>query len=200
MVAPASLPSLYDALAPVYDRWQRSGDELVRQTVETITSYAAFVELERQRERLCQRVLRSMERRIEACDLRQRGRLLRDRANGRQIMWLMQRRQWNERFQLAQNRVIDTHRPFESNTAVNDAMADSGDAVPRKIMVDEMQQERRRTDVIECARWPCTLADDDTCRIARDELRLFGQPFDLPADVSHKRGVFDRIHRELDAR
>ena len=69
--------------------------------MEPVTSYAAFVELERQRERLRQRLLRSVERCIEASDLRQRGRLLRDRANRRQIMRLMQRRQWNQHFQVA---------------------------------------------------------------------------------------------------
>src|SRR5439155_22453823 len=111
------------------DRWQFARDEFVRQPMETVTSYAALMELEWQRERLCQRPLRPVKRRIEARDLRQRGRLLRDRAYRRQIVRLMQRRQGDQPLQLAQNLIVDAHRPFEPNPAMNDTMADGGDAV-----------------------------------------------------------------------
>src|SRR5438477_261769 len=55
-----------------------------------------------------------------------------------------------------------------------DKMADRGDAVPRKIALDEIQQKRRCGDVIERLRRPCVLPDDDAGSIARNEPRAFG--------------------------
>src|SRR5436190_24122016 len=98
---------------------------------------------------------------------------------------------------LAQDVVIDAHWSLESHAAVDDTMAHSSNPIAPQIAFDEMPQVRRRTGVIECTRCPCVLADDDTRGIARDELRLFGQFFDLPADLERERRAVDPIQREL---
>jgi len=58
--------------------------------VESIASHAGVVRLGRQREPLGDVRTGAMERGIEACDLRKIGESLLERADRRQVVWLVQ--------------------------------------------------------------------------------------------------------------
>ena len=75
---------------------------LIGKTVETIAPYATLSDRRRQRERLRNLVLGTMEGRVEASDLRQFRPPLVDQANRNKIVWLMQRGEWDEFFELGE--------------------------------------------------------------------------------------------------
>ena len=70
------------------------------------------------------RVVVAVKRGIEAGDLRKRRKVGQQRADRRQIMRLMQRRQRDEPLQPRHDAMIDQHRPVIVRTAMNDAMTD----------------------------------------------------------------------------
>src|SRR5690606_12463400 len=72
---------------------------LVGQTVEAIAAQAALPELERQGEACRLARLRGVKRRVEAGDLRQIGEAAFQRADGRDVVRLLQRGQRNQLLQ-----------------------------------------------------------------------------------------------------
>ena len=62
--------------------------------------------------------------RVEAGDLRQRGKIGEQGADRRQIVGLMQRRECREPLQTRDHAMVDQHGPIIIRTAVHDPMAD----------------------------------------------------------------------------
>ena len=71
-----------------------------------------------------ERAVAAMEGGIEAGDLRQVGRAREQRADRREIVRLVQRRQRDVAFEMREHLVVDQHRPVVVGAAVHDAMAD----------------------------------------------------------------------------
>ena len=69
-------------------------------------------------------VMIAMEGRIETGNLGQRGKLVEQRADRREIMRLMEWRQRGETLQARDDAMVDQYGPVVIRTAVHDTMAD----------------------------------------------------------------------------
>src|SRR4051812_34923100 len=87
------------------DLRQPAGDILIGKTVETVAANAFVIEALRYRVAICRCAVATMERRIEAGDLRQVREARADGADRRQIVRLVQGRERHEALKLRDNLV-----------------------------------------------------------------------------------------------
>ena len=106
---------------------QARREELVGETVKSVTTNAFLTEAPRQSERLSQIGLGAMEGRVEAGDLRYLRRGLHDRADGGEVVRLMQRRERREFGEIIENGFGHPHGRGVVETAVDDAMTEGDD-------------------------------------------------------------------------
>ena len=112
---------------------QHRDDVFVGKAVKPVAANALGRQLARQGEFLCQRRLRSVEGRVEAGNLRERGHNGANGADRRDMVGLVQRRERHQHFKCANHPVIDQHRFGVGGAAVHDAMPDTAEgrlAVP----------------------------------------------------------------------
>ena len=109
---------------------QTAGDVLVGHAVEAVAAHAFCIEALRHRIMVRQRGVTAMKGGVEASDLRQLGRPRQQRADRRQIVRLMERRQRDQALKLVQHIDVDQDRPVIPRTAVHDPMPDRGRLVP----------------------------------------------------------------------
>src|SRR3981189_2834891 len=90
--------------------------------MKSVTAYAFGVKLMRYCIVICDRVMRTVKRGIEAGYLRKSWKMGQKWADRRQVMRLMKRGQRNEPLQPGYDAMVDQHRPVIIRTAMNDAM------------------------------------------------------------------------------
>ena len=106
------------------DGSQPLGDIFVGQAVESVTPHPLGVEALRDSEMIGHGPAATMERGIETGDLRQFREARQNRADRREIVGLMQRRQRNIALKLGQHGAVDEDRLVVIRAAMNDAMTD----------------------------------------------------------------------------
>ena len=111
---------------------QHRGDVLVGEAVEAVAAHARIGELLRQREHLRERRVRPVDRGVEARDLRQLRRALEHRADRRQVVRLVQRRERHELLELRDDRGVEAHGRGVVDAAVDDAVTDGREPVIRR--------------------------------------------------------------------
>ena len=151
--------------------------------MEAVAAHARVVELLRQREHLRERRVGAVERGVEAGDLRQLRRALQQRADRREVVRLVQRRERHELLELRHDRGVDADRRGVVGAAVDDAMADRGEPVVRAVRrLQPVEDVRERAVVAELrARLPALLAGGLAGGVLRDEARRGVDALDLPA-------------------
>ena len=106
---------------------QAVGDIFVRQAVEAVAAHALGVEPLRNGVMIRDRAVAAMKRGIEAGDLRQIGKALEQRADRREIVRLVQRRQRNVALEIVRARRASIRTgSVVLRSAMHDAMADRG--------------------------------------------------------------------------
>src|SRR5882762_5566386 len=105
--------------------WQGFRDVFVRQTVKSVTAYAFVVKLMLDCIVVCDRVMRTVKRGVEAGHLRKGWKIGQKRTDRCQVMRLMKRGQRNEQLKPRYDAGVDQHRSVVVWTAMNDMMTDS---------------------------------------------------------------------------
>ena len=117
-----------DDHAPARDRRrdlrQALRDVFVGKAVEAVAAHAFGVEALRDRVVVGKRAVAAMKGGVEAGDLRQIRKARADRADRRQVVGLMQRRERNVALESRKHVVVDQDRPIVVRAAMDDAMAD----------------------------------------------------------------------------
>src|SRR6516225_2240890 len=93
--------------------------------MKAVTAYPFCIEATGERIMIRHGTMSAMKCGIEAGNLRQLRATRKQRADRREIVGLVQRRQRNVTFESCQHLLIDEHRPVIVGAAMNDAMADS---------------------------------------------------------------------------
>jgi hypothetical protein len=106
------------------DHPQPLRDELVRQTMKTVSSHTFFVIDARQPKPASDGLHCLMKCRVKACDLRHVRLQRRAGAYSRQVMRLVQRSERLQLGQLLHHPIVDADRHREGGSAVHDAVAD----------------------------------------------------------------------------
>ncbi len=161
---------------------QAAGDVLVGQAVKAIAAHADVRDGTRQGEPSGNRRQGVMKRRVEACDLRERGTGCGNRVHRREIIRHMQRIERRQSLQRRQQRWRDQLRCNMSGTAMHDAVADGCQPVATKMRVGKREQcveeggERRRGT---CR--PAFLGQNIPVGITSEHMRSRVQVLDLTA-------------------
>src|SRR5215207_11455139 len=103
---------------------QPSGDVLIRQTMEAVATHTFRIEPRWNCIVGCDHAVTTMERRVEASDLRKLREALTNGMDRCQIIGLMQGRQWNEALKLSEHPIIDQDRLIVLGATVHDPMTD----------------------------------------------------------------------------
>ena len=125
-------------------------DVFVRQTVETVALHPGPADLLRQRERLHHPGLPGVEGRVEAGNLGQPRLQGRDGANGREVVGLMQRREWLQAPQLRQHPWRHQRRRGELLTPVHRTMRYCQGLSLRRVLAERRQDGAQRCFVVSC--------------------------------------------------
>ena len=142
-----------------------------------------------------------MERGVEARDLRQIRYGVEQRADGREIVRLVQRRERIQALEVGKDVGIDADGRRIREAAVHDAMADGAQRMIAEVLADERDDMRERSIMSERgAVGPSPLAQSFAARIegfeARRRIDLFDLPVVQPSEIAAALGE----QRELDAR
>ena len=105
---------------------QAARDVFVGKAVKPVAPHAFGVEALRDRVVVCQCIMGAMECRIEARDLRRPGHALQKRADRREVVGLMQRRERRIAFEPRKNLFVDQDRLIVLRSAMDHAVADGG--------------------------------------------------------------------------
>ena len=119
---------------------ERPRDVVVRQTVEAVSPDTGVVEFSRQREPGGRVGLAVVERRVEACHLRKVRVRRRQRPNRHQIVRLVQRRERRQRFEFAQNDVVDHDGRAETRAAMHHPVASRDEFAAGGVCADPVHQ------------------------------------------------------------
>ena len=112
---------------------QGLGDIFIGKAVKAVAPDALGVEAMRDGVMVRERVMVAMKRGVEAGDLRQRRKILQQRADRRQIVGLMQRRQRGEALEARHDGGVDQDRTGVVRPAMDDPMPD-GQRVDTKLV------------------------------------------------------------------
>src|SRR5690242_17900179 len=170
----------------------------VRQTVEAVAPHAFVAQAPWQCEGLRQMALATMKGGIEAGNLRHARCGGEDRANGGEVVRLMQRRQWAQRLQCAQHVAIQLYRRIEAHATMHHAVSDADDRCTIGQACNRGKNLARCRVVIELLVRPGALLYTRAPCILDTEMRLDADPFDLPTEQQRlvRTGL---VQRELDA-
>jgi len=169
--------------------------------MEAIANHTAVGDRSRQRERLRDRRLCPVERRIEARDLRQVGHPREQRLDRREIVRLVQRRERHVLLQCRDATRVDAHRFHVLAAAMHDAVPDRHQPMMRNAPAQKPDKVFERAVVAErFAGRPLLLVEHVAVAILRDEARRRVDAFGLPS--RDENGVLALVgeERELDAR
>ncbi len=175
--------------------------------MEAVAPEAGLVERVRQREALRHRRHGAVEGGVEAGHLGERRIELAERADGGEVVRLVQGRERDEGPKPRQHLLVDARRRVEGRPAVHHPVAHAGedDLAERAPHQREQLGERARVAEVRTLR-PVPLRHHAPVRPAGEEVRgaLAGEPLDEPADVERELGPLAAIglalgeERELD--
>ena len=140
-----------------------------------------------------------MEGSVEAGDLRQFRDHLGDRLDGREVVRLVQRGQRHQAPELRHDGVVDARRRGELHPAMDDAMAECQHRTAGQQLAPEVQDLAGRAAMVEPARGPGPFRHHRARGIARAQVRLQPEVFDLAAEQQGALGT-SLVDGELDAR
>ncbi len=169
--------------------------------MKTVPPDAAFGDRLRQRERLRDRGLATVERGIEARDLRQVRRAGEQRPDRREVVRLVQRRERDVLLECGEHRRVDAGGLGVLETPVHDAMADGYQSVVGEPLAQERHEVVERAVVAELRAFaPSAFGEQLAVRVLRDEPRGRVETFGLPARDESEVAVSCGEQRELEAR
>ena len=170
--------------------------------MEAVADQAPVGQPARQREELRQARLGAVEAGVEAGHLGQLRRPRRDRADGRQIDRLVQRRKWRQGLERRDDVVIDPDWPRERAPAMDHPVT-GGDRVEGDGLALHPGQERRHQVAMSRGRVDRGQAfrrRDVAAPVPRRENRLPADAGDLAPEQRLGLGPVRRIEREFEAR
>src|SRR6185312_5789851 len=142
-----------------------------------------------------------VERGVEARDLRYAGRALREDADRREVVRLVQRRERRQPREIVDDRRRQPHRRDVALAAVHDPVPDRGERRAIVRLAEIVEQELDRAVVrIELTHGECALRKRRTAGISRGERRRAEQVVDDAGLREREVVAVDREHGELEAR